>query len=61
MKTCEICGKVLKKEKRSICYGCRCTEKFAKNGGNTCQTRLNKSIIHLQTSKPGLLNKIFGL
>jgi len=61
MGKCEICGKTLKKEGRKICYGCACSQKFAKNGGNTCQTRLNTAINHLQKSKPGLLTKIFGL
>jgi hypothetical protein len=59
MKTCKLCGE-LTKDKNSVCYGCRCTEKFAKNGGNTRKTRLNKAIKNMQ-NKPSILNTIFGL
>ena len=61
MKNCETCRKPLKKESRTQCFGCRCASYFAKNGGNTCNTRRERAFKHLNESKPGLFDRIFGL
>lgn len=61
MKKCKECGKTLKKEERTVCYPCHCAKLFAKNGGNTSRCRAKVAIKHLNASKPGLFEKIFGL
>jgi hypothetical protein len=59
MKNCKICGCETRKD-RNVCYGCRCTEKFAKNGGNTRNTRLKRAFRNME-EKPSILQTIFGL
>lgn len=48
MKNCEICNKQLTakgiKKGRTMHYGCRCIQKFIKNGGNTSLNRQKKAI-----------------
>ena len=44
MENCKVCGKELKKTGRTVHYGCRCVQKFVKNGGNTSLCRQKKAI-----------------
>ena len=58
MKNCEICGNQLQKEDRTVCYGCKCTQKLAKNGGNTCSTRRERAVKHM-VKFPNVLRELF--
>ena len=50
----------LKKEGRTVCFKCRCVQKFVKNGGNTSLTRQGIAIDHLM-NKGNLIDKVTGL
>ena len=54
---CQVCGKQLRKKGRTVCFKCRCVQKFIKNGGNTSLTRQGIAIDHLM-DKGNLIDKI---
>ena len=47
MEKCQLCGAIIRKNGRTVCYGCRCLEKYSKNNDKTSESRKKVAKKHL--------------
>ena len=47
METCQLCGAIIQKNGRTVCYGCRCLTKYSKNNDKTSNSRKKVAKKHL--------------